>query len=262
MSSVVIAGDVSGTCTLQAANAAGTTVLTLPTTSGTLISTTTPLNASSITSGTLAVAYGGTGVGTSTGTGNVVLSTSPTLVTPVLGTPSSGNLASCTGYSASNLASGTLPAARLPAGSVLKVVSSTLTTLLTASADTWTTVTSASITPSSSSNKILIMFNMPVGAVGQETISRVLRGATVITEYSGGDITQIGWSFTGNGSAGWQGAMMSGSFLDSPSTTSSTTYNLQAYQQATTLYVNRTSGTTPTDSAGGVTTITLMEIAA
>ena len=89
-----------------------------------------------------------------------------------------------------------------------------------------------------------------------------MRGSTVITQYASGDVTQIGWSFTGNGSAGWQGAIMSGSFLDSPSTTSSTTYNLQAYQEATTLYVNRTSGTTSTDSAGGVTTITLMEIAA
>jgi len=49
------------------------------------------------TSGDLiAVAGGGTGVGTSTGSGNNVLSTSPTLVTPVLGTPSSGNLSSCT----------------------------------------------------------------------------------------------------------------------------------------------------------------------
>lgn len=38
--------------------------------------------------GTLPVANGGTGVTTSTGTGNVVLSTSPTLVTPALGTPS------------------------------------------------------------------------------------------------------------------------------------------------------------------------------
>lgn len=46
--------------------------------------------------GTLAVASGGTGVTTSTGSGNVVLSTSPTLVTPVLGTPSSGNLTNCT----------------------------------------------------------------------------------------------------------------------------------------------------------------------
>lgn len=37
------------------------------------------------TTGTLTVARGGTGVTTSTGTGNVVLSTSPTLVTPTLG---------------------------------------------------------------------------------------------------------------------------------------------------------------------------------
>lgn len=39
-------------------------------------------------SGTLAVGNGGTGVSTSTGTTNVVLSNSPTLVTPALGTPS------------------------------------------------------------------------------------------------------------------------------------------------------------------------------
>lgn len=44
----------------------------------------------------ITVANGGTGVTTSTGTGNVVLSTSPTLVTPLLGTPTSGNLSNCT----------------------------------------------------------------------------------------------------------------------------------------------------------------------
>jgi len=44
----------------------------------------------------LPVASGGTGVTASTGTVAVVLSTSPTLITPVLGTPSSGNLDSCT----------------------------------------------------------------------------------------------------------------------------------------------------------------------
>jgi hypothetical protein len=46
--------------------------------------------------GTLPVLNGGTGVTTSTGSGNVVLSNSPTLVTPILGTPASGNLANCT----------------------------------------------------------------------------------------------------------------------------------------------------------------------
>jgi hypothetical protein len=57
------------------------------------------------TSGTLAITYsgtalpvanGGTGVTTSTGSGSNVLSTSPTLVTPILGTPTSGTLSNCT----------------------------------------------------------------------------------------------------------------------------------------------------------------------
>ncbi len=76
------------------------------------------LGASAIT-GTLAVGDGGTGVATSgtteqiavgggttsaivwttaTGTGAPVRANSPTLVTPVLGTPASGNLANCTGF--------------------------------------------------------------------------------------------------------------------------------------------------------------------
>jgi hypothetical protein len=63
-------------------------------------------------SGTLPVANGGTGVTTSTGTGAVVLSTSPTLVTPALGTPSSGTLTSCTGLPIVAGTTGTLSVAR------------------------------------------------------------------------------------------------------------------------------------------------------
>jgi hypothetical protein len=55
----------------------------------------------SIVSGVVPVASGGTGVTTSTGSGSVVLSTSPTLVTPLLGTPTSGNLSNCTNLSVS-----------------------------------------------------------------------------------------------------------------------------------------------------------------
>lgn len=65
------------------------------------------LDVSTGTTGTLAVTNGGTGVTTSTGSNNNVLSTSPTLVTPILGTPTSGTLTNCTGYTAANL-SGTL----------------------------------------------------------------------------------------------------------------------------------------------------------
>jgi len=56
------------------------------------------VNLSTQITGTLLVANGGTGVATSTGSGSVVLSTSPNLTTPILGTPASGNLTNCTGY--------------------------------------------------------------------------------------------------------------------------------------------------------------------
>ena len=64
-------------------------------------------NASGL-SATLAVASGGTGVTAKTGTGNVVLSTSPTLVTPVLGTPASGALTNCTALPAAQVSQGTM----------------------------------------------------------------------------------------------------------------------------------------------------------
>jgi len=56
--------------------------------------------------GTLPVANGGTGVTSSTGTGNVVLSNSPTLVTPALGTPASGVATNLTGLPISTGVSG------------------------------------------------------------------------------------------------------------------------------------------------------------
>jgi hypothetical protein len=54
----------------------------------------------------LKVTKGGTGVGTSTGSGNNVLSTSPTLVTPILGTPTSATLTNATGLPISTGVSG------------------------------------------------------------------------------------------------------------------------------------------------------------
>jgi hypothetical protein len=68
-------------------------------------------------SGTLPVANGGTGVTSSTGTGSVVLSSSPTLVTPALGTPSALVGTNITG-TASGLSIGGNAATATTAGSI------------------------------------------------------------------------------------------------------------------------------------------------
>jgi hypothetical protein len=153
-----------------------------------------------------------------------------------------------------------------PAGSVVQVVSTTKTdSYSNAAQNAWNDVTglSVSITPSSSSNKILVTGQLSYAA-SSNLYFRLVRASTAIAV---GDTAGSRISCTGasgyNFADGNVGENANFNFLDSPSTTSSTTYKIQVYGFNITQYVNRV--VTDTDSAispRNASTITVMEIKA
>lgn len=91
--SVALPGSTSGTTTLQPAAVAGTTTVTLPAATGTVALTADKLSAFAATT---SLELAGV-ISDETGSGALVFATSPTLVTPALGTPASGVLTNVTG---------------------------------------------------------------------------------------------------------------------------------------------------------------------
>jgi hypothetical protein len=142
-------------------------------------------------------------------------------------------------------------------GKIGQVISASTTTQSASSSSTFADVTnlSVAITPSASSSKILI--TVFCNGVGKETNNaymglRLLRGST--------DIALIDHLVGLNGGTasnyiGTSGIM----YLDSPSTTSATTYKMQFNSEANnaTVYINRPNGANVATS-----TITVMEVLA
>jgi hypothetical protein len=145
-------------------------------------------------------------------------------------------------------------------GSILQVVSTfkndEFTTTSTSAVDI--TGFNATITPSSTASKILILIT--IGGVinsGAATQTfRMFRGATWIAQPSfiGGTGAGSFTSWTAN-----YAPTASFSFLDSPTTTSATTYKLQMSVDSGTGYFNRHATSTNYNSTSS---LTLMEISA
>ena len=155
-----------------------------------------------------------------------------------------------------------------PAGSVLQVVSTTKTDTFTTTSTSFTDVTglSVSITPSSASNKILVLYNFQASATsGENTVGfQLVRNSTAICLGTAAGsrfaATNYNRSMTGNNDQSWAMTM---NFLDSPATTSSVTYKVQVLTQAG---ATAAVGRTVLDSNVAViarfpSTITVMEIA-
>ena len=139
-------------------------------------------------------------------------------------------------------------AAAAGGGKVLQVVTAATSTEATSTSTTYAdTNLTADITPANSSNKILVLVSQSISSVGGRAggALRILRGSTEVEEYSqvSNAENQMGQHFIQH--------------LDSPSSTSSTTYHTEfkRIDQSGTVAAQRN------DSSGNATsTITLIEL--
>ena len=162
-------------------------------------------------------------------------------------------------------------------GKVLQVISSenayatsttsgTLTDVLSSSGTTWETA----ITPSATSSKILVLVQANISSsVGYSMKGRLMRGSTPIHIGDAASnhprATAEATGTYNNVDNSYNAAQVNMMYLDSPSTTSATTYKVQYASYATyVVYINRSGA--DLDTAGydarTASSITLMEVSA
>ena len=165
----------------------------------------------------------------------------------------------------SSTATGLKWAAPAGGGKLLQVVSATTNTQTVISTNTYTDTTlTATITPTSATSKILIIYSQQyryqLYAGGTQASGLLLlRGSTTVQSYGASNILGAAGSqlqaATGGGEVR---VVVSGNYLDSPATTSATTYKIQLQP-----YTTSSSGLIiANEDTGSISSITLMEIGA
>ena len=156
--------------------------------------------------------------------------TSPVLTTPNLGTPSAINLSNATA----------LPKTALPTGCIVQVVMGTATAgFSTTSTSYVATNLTATITPTSATSKILIFFTGPSYSLSVNYVyTTVYRNGATNLGFGGA----AGLGITGN-NPGTYDTSVTGMYLDSPATTSATTYTVYLKTSASSAYFGDNSGT-------------------
>ena len=154
-------------------------------------------------------------------------------------------------------------------GKIGQVVSTTLSTVTSTTSATFGDISglAVSITPSATSSKVLVFVNLSLGAqAGYSGQLRLMRDSTAIcigTDSGiGGSQVQATWH-----QKGWSDTAIVNqgmNFLDSPSSTSSISYNVEWREtENTTLYLNRQYTVSDNESYPWVaSTITAMEVLA
>jgi hypothetical protein len=153
------------------------------------------------------------------------------------------------------------------AGQVLQVVNSVKTGTQSTTSSTYVDITdlSVSITPKFATSKILVMarINHMSESIANGMFVNLVRNSTTITSSTAGGVTDTYDAWASGGGGGMSNndrktTSCSIDYLDSPTTTSSTTYKMQMRADSNTVYVNRWG---LNNDLASVSSITLMEIA-
>ena len=158
-----------------------------------------------------------------------------------------------------------VPFQKMPAGSVLQVVQTVKTSNFSTTSGSYVDITgySATITPSSTSSKILVISNFFAGSDAHPYPKfQLLRNSTNIFQGdSYGSSTRQSAGMYSAGVSSNQIISVATCYLDSPATTSAVTYKWQVSTYASrAIYIGSSSGSTDLNNATTPSTITLMEI--